>query len=74
MDFGRNIKRVTMREIKKAFQLKPIDCQKVISAGFVDDSEKHFEIEFITELGEKIDLMILFERRYPEMFISDPYK
>ena len=74
MDFGRNITRVTMREIKKAFQLKPIDCQKVISAGFVDDSEKHFEIEFMTESGEKVDLMILFERRYPEMFISEPYK
>ena len=41
MDFGRNITCVKMREVRSAHQLEAIDCQKVVSAGFVDDSEKH---------------------------------
>lgn len=74
MDFNRNVTRVALREIKKPFQLKVIDGKNVSSSGFVDEEEKHFEIHFETESGEKIDLVIMFERRYPEMFISDPYK
>lgn len=74
MDFGRNITRVKMREVRNAYQLEAIDCQKVISAGFADDEQKHFEINFETEAGKKVDLLIMFERRHPEIFISEPYR
>lgn len=72
-DNGVNIIRTYMRTIKRAKQLRKVDCAKVKSAGFTDDSEKCFEIEFETEDGKNMDILLMFEGRYPEMFVSDPY-
>ena len=46
-----NITRTYMRTIKRAKQLRKLDYAKVKSAGFTDDNEKCFEIEFETEDG-----------------------
>lgn len=67
------ITRVFYNQLKKRKQLKLLSFKKVLSAGFQDENNKQFVIEFDMENGQKKDLMILFEKGKPEVFISDSY-
>lgn len=67
------ITRIFYNQLKKRKQLKALRFKKVLSAGFQDENNKQFVIEFDIGNGQKKDLMILFEKENPEVFISDPY-
>lgn len=67
------MKRILLKPLKSRKQLRKISFQKVLSAGFTDESEKYFTVTFNTENGSEQDLTIVFETRMPRIFISDPY-
>ena len=65
--------RVFFHVLKSRKQLKRFSGKKIISANFVDDAGKFFEILFDFGNEKKQAILISFETRTPHVFISDIY-
>lgn len=66
--------RIILKPLKSKKQLRRISFKKVISAGFVDESEQFFTVSFDVGDGTKQDLTVIFETRTPHVLLSEPYK
>ena len=66
--------RVALKTLRSRRQLAPVDCKKVISAGFVDENCEQFCFTFDCGNGNLRDLSIFFETRTPHVYISDSYR
>lgn len=65
---------IFLKPIKSRKQLRNIQFQNVLHAGFTDDSEEFFEITFDLRNGNKQDLVISFETRTARAYLSNIYK
>jgi hypothetical protein len=65
--------KVIFKQLVSKKQLQPLSFNKVVSAGFEDDSKKTFCITFEVAENKKQDLLIMFETRTPRIYVSRPY-
>ncbi len=65
--------KIFLKPLKNKKQLRKISFKDVISAGFIDDTERFFTISFDAGNGVRQDLMVTFETRSPRVYISDEY-
>lgn len=66
--------RIILKPLKSRKQLRAVEFETVLTAGFTDDTEKFFTITFDLQNGTRQDLTISFETRTPKVYFSEPYK
>lgn len=66
--------KIILKPLRSRRQLRAVEFETVLTAGFTDDTEKFFTITFDLQNGTRQDLTISFETRTPKVYFSEPYK